>query len=89
MEQPQVHQAWAEGILQKGWGIKHCIRIWFRKQRGADYEVTQQDKDNRYARLDWLRSQLTVEDVIGAFSRGEEVSYRNFPGAPNPFHKST
>ena len=43
MWERQVRHAWAEGILTKKWGVGNAIWIWFRKQHGADYELTKED----------------------------------------------
>ena len=69
-----MRRAWAKGILTKDFGAENCIEIWLRRQRGVDYEITPEDLKRGWNMLDHIRANLTEEDIIGAFDRGEEVS---------------
>ncbi|KAI1792605.1 hypothetical protein LXA43DRAFT_1131719 [Ganoderma leucocontextum] len=67
-----VRQAWAEGILHAGWGWRNCVRIWLRKQRGADCKITKKDMKEGEEAIKHIWTNLTEEDIIAAYDRGEE-----------------
>ena len=68
-----MRRAWTKAILTKTFGAENCVEIWLRKQRGADYKITQQQVNRELPRINHIRANLTEEDVIGAFDRGEQV----------------
>ncbi|KAM5530160.1 hypothetical protein V8D89_016162 [Ganoderma adspersum] len=67
-----ARQAWAEGILHAGWGWRNCVRIWLRKQHGADYKIKKKDMRRGEANLERIYASLTEEDIMGTYDRGEE-----------------
>ena len=69
-----MRQAWAEGILNAGWGWRNCVRIWLRKQRGAEYKIVNKDLEEGKKNIKHIWATLTLEDIIAAYDRGEEVS---------------
>ena len=82
----QVRQAWAEGILNARWGWRNCVRIRLCKQRSAHWKITGRKRDIRHgmANMAHICANLTEEDVIGAYHRGEEVSASGRAAALSP-----
>ena len=50
------------------------MRIWFRRERGVDFEPKEDDVEDAKGRIAQIRSTMSEEDVMGAYDRGEEVS---------------
>ncbi|KAI0751876.1 hypothetical protein C8Q80DRAFT_604142 [Daedaleopsis nitida] len=71
-QKQQVRRAWARGILNQNWGADVCLRIWFRKERGADYDMTKEDRDGAKIMIKDIRNAMTEEDIAAAYDRGEE-----------------
>ncbi|KAI0734961.1 hypothetical protein C8Q72DRAFT_805779 [Fomitopsis betulina] len=74
MAQPLVvRKTWAKGVLEKEWEGLCAVEIYYPKVHGRSLthqEVTDVLKDTK--RLKEIRSQLSEENVITAYERGEE-----------------
>ena len=75
----QVRRTWATGLLNKQWGRNVLLRVWFRKTRGADYEPTKEDLADATANIKDIRKSMTEEEIIDAYTRGEEVCLPHAP----------
>ena len=64
-----------KGIVSKHtWGANVCRRVWLRKERGIDYRLTEEEEaEMRQVPLADIQAQLSEDDVIAAYDRGEEV----------------
>ena len=49
-------------------------RVWFRQQRGAEYEPTKEEFADATQNMGDIRRQVTLQDMMAAYDRGEEVS---------------
>ncbi|KAI0686135.1 hypothetical protein C8Q76DRAFT_761790 [Earliella scabrosa] len=67
-----VKRTWARGFLTKEWGYSTCVRLWSRRQNGADYELTKEDFKNAESNFKQIRGSLTEDDIIQAFDDGVE-----------------
>ncbi|KAM5530167.1 hypothetical protein V8D89_016169 [Ganoderma adspersum] len=68
----QVRRAWARGVLYKGWGAKVLLRIWFRRERGVDFEPKEDDMEDAEGQVKQIRTTMSEEDIMGPYDRGEE-----------------
>ena len=68
-----MKRTWARGFLTKEWGYSTCVRLWSRRQNGADYELTKEDFKNAESNFKQIRGSLTEDDIIQAFDDGVEV----------------
>ncbi|RPD55130.1 hypothetical protein L227DRAFT_510593, partial [Lentinus tigrinus ALCF2SS1-6] len=72
-QKEKVRRSWAEGLRGQRWGESILLRVWFRREHGAGYEPTKEEASDAAGRIAAIRAQISAEDIIGAFDRGEEV----------------
>ncbi|KAI0640596.1 hypothetical protein C8Q79DRAFT_445861 [Trametes meyenii] len=70
-QKPNVRKAWAKSMLRQSYGT--CIRVWLRREKGADYKITKDDREEGMVRIKEIRASLTEEEIMAAFDCGEEI----------------
>ncbi|KAI0666104.1 hypothetical protein C8Q78DRAFT_1083349 [Trametes maxima] len=70
-QKPNVRKAWAKIMLRQFYGT--CIRVWLRRENGADYKITEEDEEEGLVRIKEIRASLTEDELMAAFDCGEEI----------------
>ncbi|TFK85872.1 hypothetical protein K466DRAFT_493914, partial [Polyporus arcularius HHB13444] len=71
-QRDKVRSTWAYGVHVSQWGSEVTRRVWFRKERGADYEPTKEELEDAALRMGDIRKEVTLQDMIAAYDQGEE-----------------
>ncbi|PIL36400.1 hypothetical protein GSI_00088 [Ganoderma sinense ZZ0214-1] len=81
-----VRRAWARGVLLKGWGEKGLLRIWFRRERGVDFEPKKDDIEDAKQHIEQIRKTMMMCTGYDAeFLRVLQRNAHNFvPPPPKP-----